>query len=998
MLGVFTGDTRRRKMNLGTRSRTTKDDLIKKAQQERERRACDRAFENAARRIQREIKKYLACRTLFCKDVIKMTTNQYSRLIPAYGNKLLQYQDKDTFRMLLKKSRDYINDVAPADLVATRVVNLLTSYEDDSLFVPTVGLLDSCHLSSFNTVITNGLLPFLNNTKDLSSESIDKICQILLDWDQTSHFNGNETLDLTRIYELPTREMQKSSMTDLYTKLFQRNLRPSLYVEKESNIVNIFDNLCRIFHFHMATSGERMTVIPYLLAYVPDIKKIRLNDNVSDADSDTDMDADHTTDNEKSNDIIDIFSKVVSNPHFLDALMNQFLSSLSPLVKKEDMYLVLEKIKRVIQICDKNYLKYTVLLNLLSKGNDTKMLINNLFYEDDDSSLYLMIEFINMHMITTTDYDLLSNNNDVITIRMLFDFTKFLKLSVFNDMWNNQHPKRSDCFQIGLDLLNKIYLRDSRTGFVTKLWDAWYEKKTGRRPTGKDSFWCVGVDEKFMHLKIFEEFYRFSEFYTMGYERIEIGELNTYHYEGIKDIPSLKMKLISKRHQGQINLDRFQTAGDRKLEILLLAPYFVPFEERIEYFHFIIEKEKGKLQALADQTPSPGPYQLQYPFLLNRPQFGDEARTSSSGSGRYSGRRRGTISRDSILEDAYNSFGDIGEGMKMKLDVTFVNEFGPEAGIDGGGITKEMLTCVTDEGFKDPEKELFQTTGTYKLYPMIAKNGITREKGKYFEFMGAILGKCLYDHVLIDVQFANFFLQKLLNCSNNFLVGFDDLVDLDPVLYRNLLKLVSMSATELKELDLNFEITSATGDGTVELIPNGANVKVSKENVLLYLTKVSDYKLNISIAIQTQRFHDGLMSIIKPLWMELFNARELQMLISGAGKDIDLKNLKENTVYGGYVETDLTIRYFWEILEEFTTEQRFEFVKFVTSVPQAPLRGFQTLEPLFGIRNAGSGDLGRLPTASTCVNLLKLPDYQNKTILKEKLLYAIEAGAGFDLS
>jgi len=32
------------------------------------------------------------------------------------------------------------------------------------------------------------------------------------------------------------------------------------------------------------------------------------------------------------------------------------------------------------------------------------------------------------------------------------------------------------------------------------------------------------------------------------------------------------------------------------------------------------------------------------------------------------------------------------------------------------------------------------------------------------------------------------------------------------------------------------------------------------------------------------------------------------------------------------------------------------------------------------------------------VNLLKLPDYQNKQLLKEKLLYAINAGAGFDLS
>ncbi len=40
----------------------------------------------------------------------------------------------------------------------------------------------------------------------------------------------------------------------------------------------------------------------------------------------------------------------------------------------------------------------------------------------------------------------------------------------------------------------------------------------------------------------------------------------------------------------------------------------------------------------------------------------------------------------------------------------------------------------------------------------------------------------------------------------------------------------------------------------------------------------------------------------------------------------------------------------------------------------------------------------RLPTAATCVNLLKLPAYTSPETLKVKLLYAIKSGAGFDLS
>lgn len=46
----------------------------------------------------------------------------------------------------------------------------------------------------------------------------------------------------------------------------------------------------------------------------------------------------------------------------------------------------------------------------------------------------------------------------------------------------------------------------------------------------------------------------------------------------------------------------------------------------------------------------------------------------------------------------------------------------------------------------------------------------------------------------------------------------------------------------------------------------------------------------------------------------------------------------------------------------------------------------------------GRKETARLPTASTCFNLLKLPNYKSRKSLKEKLLYAIRSGTGFELS
>ena len=108
------------------------------------------------------------------------------------------------------------------------------------------------------------------------------------------------------------------------------------------------------------------------------------------------------------------------------------------------------------------------------------------------------------------------------------------------------------------------------------------------------------------------------------------------------------------------------------------------------------------------------------------------------------------------------------------------------------------------------------------------------------------------------------------------------------------------------------------------------------------------------------------------------------------------------------------MRDLWAVLNEFEREERALFLKFVTSCSKPPLMGFAHLHPTFTIQCvAGDGnevpsilaffgmgrkDTNRLPTAATCFNLLKLPNFKSKKILREKLLYAIKAASGFELS
>ena len=85
------------------------------------------------------------------------------------------------------------------------------------------------------------------------------------------------------------------------------------------------------------------------------------------------------------------------------------------------------------------------------------------------------------------------------------------------------------------------------------------------------------------------------------------------------------------------------------------------------------------------------------------------------------------------------------------------------------------------------------------------------------------------------------------------------------------------------------------------------------------------------------------------------------------------------------------------MLEEFDAPRRAATLKFATSCSRPPLLGFSHLQPPFCVHRA-TNEEGRLPTSATCMNLLKLPPYDSLETLRERLTYAVDAGAGFELS
>ncbi|CAH6718493.1 probable E3 ubiquitin-protein ligase Hul5p [[Candida] jaroonii] len=584
----------------------------------------------------------------------------------------------------------------------------------------------------------------------------------------------------------------------------------------------------------------------------------------------------------------------------------------------------------------RDYVKYDTIMELYEDYKDYE--IKNFW-----NILYTFEELYSYWLIVSNDLE--SFDDSKLSLEEASYFLKFLRtccltLIFIND--NNKSAIANDfdkLKEISITLLNQLYLKNLRLKFLPK------------------DFWQV--NDIVFNLDVMLQIIGDEE------ER-RIEELD-------EDEDGKPIKKINKR---PLPIDTLA-----KLEILNKLPFFLKFNDRVQIFQSLIDLDRQRSEENVG-------------FF----SYFDEVKV------------KGEIRRQNLLEDAYKHFGNLGGKFKKKIGVSFIDQWGrPEEGIDGGGLTKEFLNRVVVEGFSpNSDFRLFKETSTNQLYPndeiylKYSKNIDSEqqiEKLKYLKFLGSIIGKCLYESVLIDVSFAPFFLNKWCTSKNVMKNSINDLRSLDEELFLNLMKLTKMNSEELEFLDLDFTIDEKI-DGkshVVELMKNAGNLKVTTSNKLNYIHQIANFKLNTSLNIQSKYFLEGLCEIISADWLKMFDFNELQMLISGSEYNIDLDNWKQNVEYGGYLENDLTIKYFWEVIEEMTPKERSKLLKFVTSVARPPLLGFEVLNPKFGIRNSGR-EKERLPTASTCVNLLKLPDYQNKELIRSKLLYVIEIDSGFGLS
>jgi E3 ubiquitin-protein ligase NEDD4 len=178
---------------------------------------------------------------------------------------------------------------------------------------------------------------------------------------------------------------------------------------------------------------------------------------------------------------------------------------------------------------------------------------------------------------------------------------------------------------------------------------------------------------------------------------------------------------------------------------------------------------------------------------------------------------------------------------------------------------------------------------------------------------------------------------------------------------------------------------------------------------------ITEWRIQKRVEEQFQAFVTGFHELIPADLVNVFDERELELLIGGIA-EIDVEDWKKHTDYRGYTENDEVIQNFWKCIRSWDAEQKSRLLQFATGTSRIPVNGFKDLQGSDGPRRftiEKAGEPNQLPKSHTwyvpspCLmycsianlsrsfNRLDLPAYKTYDALNGKLTIAVEETVGF---
>uniref|UniRef100_A0A7N6BEW2 HECT domain-containing protein n=1 Tax=Anabas testudineus TaxID=64144 RepID=A0A7N6BEW2_ANATE len=340
--------------------------------------------------------------------------------------------------------------------------------------------------------------------------------------------------------------------------------------------------------------------------------------------------------------------------------------------------------------------------------------------------------------------------------------------------------------------------------------------------------------------------------------------------------------------------------------------------------------------------------------------------------------RRNRLVSDTLRELTMYSDVDLKKPLKVIFD-------GEEA-VDAGGVTKEFFLLLLKE-LMDPVYGMFTHYNESNLLWFSDKCFVEQN---WFHLIGIICGLAIYNSTVVDLHFPLVLYKKLLGVSPTL----EDFKELSPTEARSLQQLLDYEGSDVEETFLLSFAVKQINDLYVYLLCVCVCVYVCvffrNEFVEAYLR----YVFSDSVSEQYSAFSSGFLKVCGGEILSLFQPSELMAMVVG-NNNYNWEEMEKNAVYKGeYTATHPTVRLFWEVFHEFPLEKKKQFLLFLTGSDRIPIHGMESMRIII---QSTTAEEHYLPVAHTCYNLLDMPRYQTKDILRRRLTQAVEQYEGFSL-
>ncbi|XP_034384422.1 E3 ubiquitin-protein ligase HACE1 isoform X7 [Cyclopterus lumpus] len=347
------------------------------------------------------------------------------------------------------------------------------------------------------------------------------------------------------------------------------------------------------------------------------------------------------------------------------------------------------------------------------------------------------------------------------------------------------------------------------------------------------------------------------------------------------------------------------------------------------------------------------------------------------------------IHRDTIFRSSCEM---VSKSSNEKLKLGIAVRFHGEEGM-GQGVVREWFDILSNE-IINPDYALFTQSADGTTFQPNSNSSVNPDHLNYFQFAGHILGLALYHRQLVNIYFTRSFYKHILGIP----VSYQDVSSIDPEYAKNLQWILDNDISDLG-LELTFSVETDVFGAMEEvpLKPGGTSILVTQDNKAEYVQLVTELRMTRAIQPQINAFLQGFHTFILPSLVQLFDEYELELLLSGM-PEIDVQDWCRNTEYtSGYDPREPVIQWFWKVVNSLSQEERVLLLQFVTGSSRVPHGGFAFLMGGSGLQkftvSAVPFSSNLLPTSSTCINMLKLPEYPSQEVLRDRLLVALHCGS-----